>query len=101
MENVTAAIRALDPLTGDLRWEYPITPSVSFGAGILTTAGGVLFSGTVDGYLFALDDRNGEVLWHLSTGGTAHAAPMTYSVDGRQFISVAVQNSLLTFALPE
>ena len=101
MENVRAAIRALDPLTGDLRWEYPITPSVSFGAGILTTAGGLLFSGTVDGYLFALDDRTGDVLWHLSAGGTAHAAPMTYSVEGRQFISVAVQNSLLTFALPQ
>ena len=101
MENVTAAIRAIDPLTGNLRWEYPITPSVSFGAGILTTAGGLAFSGTVDGYLFALDDRNGDVLWHLSAGGTAHAAPMSYAVDGRQFISVAVQNSLLTFALPE
>ncbi len=101
LENFSAAIRALDPLTGDLRWEYPITPSIAFGAGLLTTAGGFLFTGTVDGYLFALDDRNGDVLWELSAGGTAHAAPMTYSVGGRQFISMAVHNSLLTFALPE
>ena len=100
-ENYTSAIRALEPLTGELRWEYPITYADGSGAGILTTAGGIVFSGTVDGYLFALDDRTGEVLWHLSTGGRAHAAPMTYSVDGRQFISIAVQNSLLTFALPE
>ena len=97
-ENVTTAIRALDPLTGDLRWEYPI-PTAWWGAGILTTAGRVLFSGTADGYVFALDDSTGEVLWHMSVGGQVHAAPMSYSVDGRQYVTVAANHALFTFAL--
>jgi len=97
-ENVTTAIRALDPLTGDLRWEYSI-PTAWWGAGILTTAGGLVFSGTADGYVFALDDSTGEALWHMSVGGQVHAAPMTYSVDGRQYVTVAANHALFTFAL--
>ncbi len=97
-ENVTTAIRALDPLTGDLRWEYPI-PTAWWGAGILTTAGRLLFSGTADGYVFALDDSTGEALWHMSVGGHVHAAPMTYSVDGRQYVTVAANHALFAFTL--
>ena len=97
-ENVVTAVRALDPLTGDLVWEYRV-PTSWWGAGILTTAGGLVISGTGDGYVFALDDATGEPLWHLSVGGPVHAAPITYGVGGRQYISIAASRSLFTFAL--
>jgi alcohol dehydrogenase (cytochrome c) len=98
-ENFPTAIRALDPLTGALQWEYPIDPSPG-RPGILTTAGGLLFSGSGDGYIYALDQATGESLWYLSVGRRVHAAPMTYSVGGRQYVSVAASHALFTFALP-
>ena len=101
LENTTAAIRALDPVSGDLQWEYELDPTGNYRAGILTTAGGVVFSGSGDGYFFALDDRTGEDLWHISVGGAVHAAPMTYGVDGRQYVSVSANHALFTFALPD
>ena len=98
-ENFFAAIRALDPLTGDRRWEYPIS-TVGGRPGILSTGGGIIFSGSGDGHIFALDQDTGENLWYLSVGRGVHAAPMTYSVDDRQYVSVAASHSLFTFALP-
>ncbi len=100
-ENFTAAIRALDPLTGELQWEYGLDTSDWWKAGILTTAGRVLFSGSSDGYFFALDDRTGDELWHISVGGPVHAAPMTFSVEGRQYVTVSANHALFTFALPD
>ncbi len=100
-ENFAAAIRALSPYTGELEWEYPLDTSDGWRAGIMTTSGGVLFSGSADGYFFALDDRTGEELWHISLGGQVHAAPVTYSVDGRQYVSVSANHALFTFALPD
>lgn len=98
-ENFFAAIRALDPMTGALQWEYPIATQGS-RPGILTTGGGLVFSGSGDGYIFALDQDTGESLWYLSVGRAVHAAPMTYSVGGRQYMSVAASGSLFTFTLP-
>ena len=98
-ENFFAAIRALDPMTGALQWEYPIATQGS-RPGILTTGGGLVLSGSGDGYIFALDQDTGESLWYLSVGRAVHAAPMTYSVDGRQYMSVAASGSLFTFTLP-
>ena len=92
-----SAIRALDPRTGDLRWEFPVQPRSS--AGILTTAGNLVFSGTVDGYFYALDATTGEELWHISLGSRVHSAPITYAVDGRQYVSIAAGNVVFTFAL--
>ncbi len=100
-ENFTAAIRALSPITGELEWEYDLDTSSWWRAGILTTAGGVLFSGSSDGYFFALDDRTGEDLWHISLGGYVHAAPMTYSVAGKQYVTISANHALFTFALPD
>ena len=58
-----------------------------------------MFSGSGDGFFFALDDTSGEPLWHMSVGGQVHAAPMTYSVDGVQYVSVVANHALLTYAL--
>ena len=92
-----SAIRALDPATGDLRWEFPIQPHST--AGLLTTAGNLVFSGGVDGYFYALDATTGEELWHISLGARVHSAPMTYAVDGQQFVTIAAGNVVFTFGL--
>ncbi len=98
-ENFFAAVRALDPVTGARQWEYPIS-TVGGRPGILSTGGGLVFSGSGDGHIFALDQDTGENLWYISVGGGVHAAPMTYSVGGRQYISLAARGALFTFTLP-
>ena len=91
------AIRAMDPATGERKWEYKMNDVTD--AGILTTASDLLFSGGREGYFFALDARNGALLWKATVGGAVASGPMTYSVGGRQYVSVAAGNSLFTFAL--
>ena len=97
IENYASAIRALDPATGDLRWEFPIKPRTR--AGVLATAGDLVFSGSVDGYFYALDAVTGAELWHIGLGGPVHASPMTYAVDAQQYVTMTVGNVLYTFAL--
>ncbi len=96
-ETYHSAIRAIDPATGDRRWEFPTKPRSS--AGITTTAGNLVFSGTVEGYFFALNAETGEELWHTSVGGRVHSAPMTYAVDGKQYVTIAAGNVVFTFGL--
>lgn len=100
-ENFFAAVRALDPLTGELHWEYELDTSEWYRPGLLATAGGLLFAGTGDGYAIALDDRTGEPRWHMNVGGPVHAAFMTFAVDGRQYVSVSANHALFTFAIPD
>jgi alcohol dehydrogenase (cytochrome c) len=91
------AIRAFDPKTGVRKWEFKMA-DVSM-SGILTTASDVLFAGGREGYFWALDARTGAELWKASVGGEVSSGPMTYSVNGRQYVSVSAGNSLFTFAL--
>ncbi len=63
-------------------------------AGILTTASDVLFTGGHEGYFFALDARNGKLLWKAPLGGEVRSGPMTYMVNGRQYVAVDAGNSL-------
>ena len=99
MDNYRSAIRAIDPTTGDVRWEFEMKPRAR--SGVLATAGGILFSATVDGYFFALDAESGEELWHIPLGGPVNANPMTYAVDGRQYVTMSVGNTVYTFGLGE
>ena len=94
------ALRALDPATGDRKWEFRyISPST---AGLLTTASGVIFSGDGEGNLLALDSRSGKLLWHYQMGATMHGtSPTTYMVDGRQHLLVPAGTTLTAWALPE
>jgi alcohol dehydrogenase (cytochrome c) len=91
------AIRAIDPQTGDLKWEYKMTDFTD--AGVLTTASDLLFSGGREGFVYALDARSGGLLWKFIVGGQVQSGPMTYSVGGRQYVAVAAGNSLFAFAL--
>jgi alcohol dehydrogenase (cytochrome c) len=94
-----STLRALDYRTGKVVWNHELGNGESI-AGILTTAGHLLFSADNSGNLLALDPATGKVLWHLNAGGHMAASPMTYELDGRQYVIVAVQDILYAFALP-
>jgi len=94
----TGAILAVDPATGESKWRFDMVSTPS--AGILATAGGLVFSGDAQGYAIAFDARTGKVLWKFQTGGPIVAPPITYSVDGTQYVAVAAGGSMLVFALP-
>ena len=96
----SSTIRALDYRTGKVVWNHE-TGQDQNGAGILTTAGHLLFSADTSGNLLALDPATGKTLWHLNAGGSMVASPMTYELDGRQYLIAAVQDVLYAFALPE
>jgi alcohol dehydrogenase (cytochrome c) len=94
------ALRAIDPVTGDRKWEFLLpTPSQ---AGVLTTASNLLFSGDNEGNLLALDSRTGKLLWRYQMGANLHGTtPITYMLDGRQHLLVPAGTSLTAWALPE
>lgn len=91
------AIRAVDPQTGKRQWEFKLADVTD--SGVLTTASDLLFAGGREGYFFALDARTGSLLWKASVGGQVSSGPMTYSVNGRQYVAVAAGNSLFVYAL--
>ena len=68
-------------------------------AGILTTASDLLFSGGREGYFFALDASSGELLWKAALGAAVQSAPMTYSVNGKQYVAVNAGSCLFVFGL--
>ncbi len=91
------AVLALDPRTGERKWkfdQYDVSDS-----GILTTASDLLFTGGREGYFHALDARTGALLWKASLGGQIVNGPITYQVDGTQYVAVISGNSLVAFAL--
>jgi len=95
-----AAIKAIDAATGAVKWQYPVSRG-SLSAGVLATAGGVLFSSTQEGAVLALDATTGQLLWRMQTGGPISASPISYSVDGKQYVAVAAGAVLYSFSLPE
>jgi acido-empty-quinoprotein group A len=95
----SSTLRALDYRTGKVVWNHEIGNGES-SAGILTTAGHLLFSADNSGNLLALDPATGKTLWHLNAGGSLQASPMTYELDGRQYLILPVQDVLYAFALP-
>lgn len=98
-EDPRGYLRALNALTGDLVWEIEVhTPP---WAGLMSTAGGLVFSGTTDGDFFAAHAETGDVLWRFQTGGGIYANPITYMSEGRQFVTIAGGNALFNFALPD
>ncbi len=93
------AIRAIDPQTGDKKWEFKMSDYTE--SGVLTTASDLLFSGGMEGNFFALNARDGRCLWHVGLGGTVSGGPISYAVDGHQYVAVAAQSALYVFALPQ
>jgi alcohol dehydrogenase (cytochrome c) len=95
----TGAVLALDAATGDLKWKFPMTDVTD--SGILTTASDVLFTGGREGYFQALDARNGSLLWKASLGAQIVSGPITYEVDGKQYVTAISGLSLCVFGLRE
>lgn len=95
-----STLRALDYHTGKVVWNHELGNGEGI-AGILTTAGHLLFTADKSGNLLALDPANGKTLWHLNVGAELLASPMTYELDGRQYLIVPIQDNLYAFALPE
>lgn len=93
------AIRALDALTGAVKWNFPLQLGAS-STGALATAGGVVFASSNDGHLIALEARTGKYLWHYYTGAQIIASPMAYGVGGKQYVAIASQSAIFVFALP-
>src|SRR6266702_4579554 len=94
-------LRALDPKTGERRWEYPMTGPGTMWAGTVSTAGGVVFFGDDDGQLVAVDSKTGKHLWNFYMGQMLTASPITYSVEGKQYVTIAAATSVFTFGLFE
>ena len=91
------AVIALDGLTGEPRWKFEMTDVIR--SGILTTAGDLLFAGARSGYFQALHAETGELLWKVNLGAQIVNGPMTYKVDGRQYVAIISGHALTTFAL--
>ena len=92
------AVIALDPLTGERNWTYPMYDLTD--AGILTTASDVLFTGNREGFFQALDARTGTLLWKSSLGSSQiRNSPTTYEVDGKQFVTIIAGQVLAVYGL--
>jgi len=94
-------LRAIDPQTGKIAWQYEQTGAGETWGGLLATASGLIFFGDDDGSFGALDAGSGKPLWHFPLGARWHASPMTYAVDARQYVAVAANAGIVAFALPQ
>ncbi len=93
-------IKAINTKTGATEWDYRIAQG-SLAAGVLATSTGVLFSATAEGNLIALEAKTGKPLWRMQTGASTAASPISYSVNGKQYIAVASGMVLYSLALPD
>jgi alcohol dehydrogenase (cytochrome c) len=97
-----SALRAIDPVTAERKWEFRYTLGVTSSSGVLSTASGLVFAGDGDGNLMAFESRTGKNLWHYQLGFSMRStAGTTYMLDGRQFLLVPSGSTLTAFALPQ
>ena len=97
----TFTITAYDPVTADMVWQQTAPTNRAIGAsGNLTTAGDLVLQGTDVGEFLAFDARTGDQLFLYRHNRPIRASPLTYQVNGKQFVSVVSTNDVLTFALP-
>jgi alcohol dehydrogenase (cytochrome c) len=94
-------LRAVDPITGERRWQQRMTGPAEMWAGTVATAGGLVFYGDDGGNLVAVNSATGQILWHYYTGQSLYASPMTYSVEGKQYVAIAAGADVFAFGLFE
>ena len=85
-EDHIGSLKAIEPLTGKVKWDYK-NPAPLWG-GVLTTAGGLVFTGTPEGKFLAFDDETGEILYKFQLGSGIVGSPVTWEQDGEQYISI-------------
>ncbi len=88
---------AITPETGEIKWEHRLISSS--WAGVLSTAGNLVFSSTAEGNFFALDAKTGKDLWHFTGGGPVSSSPISYLSKGKQYIAVSIDDTLISFGL--
>jgi alcohol dehydrogenase (cytochrome c) len=86
-DTIASHLEAIDPLTGKAKWRTPIKGQ-QLAAAILTTGGGLLFTGRPTGEVIAVDAENGNELWSFKTGSGIHAQPITWTKNGKQYVTV-------------
>jgi alcohol dehydrogenase (cytochrome c) len=98
-----SSLLALDYRTGDVKWRHRYEHRIGFWSsthpGVLTTAGGLLFTGDPSGNFIAFDAANGDILWHARLGTIVTNSPQTYMLDGTQYVTAAAGDLLFAFAL--
>ena len=90
---------AYDAVTATPRWSYLLLGDGESWAGAMSTAGGLVFFGNDNEEFEAVDARTGQSLWKFNVGQTLHASPMSYAVEGRQYVAIAAGSDLFSFAL--
>jgi alcohol dehydrogenase (cytochrome c) len=95
-----SGIKAIDPENGRIVWDVK-TVQGSAGTGVMATGGGLLVAAMRDGNIAAFEAKTGAPLWHFQTGGATSASPMSYAIDGKQYIALAAGNVVFSFCLPE
>ena len=98
-EPSSSSIIAVDPTTGETKWNFELIGGSA--SGLLATAGGLVFGGDGEGNFMAIDAKAGKPIWRFQTGGSVRGAPISYRFRGKQYIAIAAGSALLTFALPE
>ncbi len=96
-----AALKAIEPQTGKVKWSHAYTPLQGTGAGILTTAGHLLFTGDPFHHFVAFDPANGRILWHVGLDRNVSNGAITYELDGHQYVVVSAGDDLYAFTLPK
>jgi len=96
----SAGIKAIDPETGKTVWDFKIVQG-SLTNGVLATGGNVVFGAIRDGNLVALDAKTGAHLWHFPTGANMAASPISYAIDGKQYVAIAAGHTVYAFTLPD
>ena len=86
--DVLGHFAAINPLTGEKKWEVPLTDFPS-SAGMLATGGGLVFTGKLTGEFVALDEATGKTLWQFKTGSSVNSTAITYTHKGRQYVTIA------------
>jgi alcohol dehydrogenase (cytochrome c) len=97
-KQVYGAVRALDAISGSLKWEYRM--NTIRHAGLLSTAGGLVVGADGGVRMFALDARTGKELWKINLGGNIMAGPIAFEAGGRERIAIAAGGGLFVFGLP-
>ena len=92
------AIRALEPTTGKMAWEFRLVSPP--WAGVMSTASGLVFAGS-SGNFMAIDSKTGKSLWRYQMGAPLYTAAVTYMLDGRQYVLMGAGTSITAFALPQ
>ena len=92
-------IKAIDPTFGNIVWDYPTRGSNLAAPGILSTGGGIVFSGEGSGHLVILNAKSGEKVWEFNFGKRIFASPVTYLSQGQQLISIVAGSDVVTFGL--